>query len=138
MIGKWDFAPMVGRLTSWRNPFRVVSRKQLYESRIFGHPEETRGYPDVSEGRFNFRAFDADHDRTIWANELADLLCWPSATMARVPATQRENDVPAGHFVRRGAISFRSSSSFPTREASSLMKARDALLGLWYVAQQAQ
>jgi hypothetical protein len=47
MIAKWNFGPMVTRLTSWRNPFHVVSRKQLYESRIFGHPEETRGYPDV-------------------------------------------------------------------------------------------
>jgi len=49
MIAKWGFGPMVARLTSWRNPFHVVSRKQLYESRIFGHPEETRGYPNVSE-----------------------------------------------------------------------------------------
>ena len=47
MIAKWGFGPMVARLTSWRNPFHVVNRKQLYESRIFGHPEETRGYPDV-------------------------------------------------------------------------------------------
>jgi hypothetical protein len=38
---------MVTRLTSWRNPFHVVSREQLYERRIFGHAEETRGYPDV-------------------------------------------------------------------------------------------
>jgi hypothetical protein len=30
-----------------RNPFDVVSRKYLYQSRIFGHREETRGYPDV-------------------------------------------------------------------------------------------
>jgi hypothetical protein len=47
MIAKWGFGPMVARLTSGRNPFHVVSRKQLYESRIFGHAEETRGYPDV-------------------------------------------------------------------------------------------
>jgi hypothetical protein len=43
MIAKWGFGPKVARLTSWRNPFHVVSRKPLYESRIFGHPEETRG-----------------------------------------------------------------------------------------------
>ena len=34
MIAKWGFGPKVARLTSWRNPFHVVSRKQLYESRI--------------------------------------------------------------------------------------------------------
>jgi hypothetical protein len=38
MIAKWGCGPMVTWLTSWRNPFHVVSRKQLYESRIFGHP----------------------------------------------------------------------------------------------------
>ena len=38
---------MVARLTSWRNPFHLAGRKQLYESLIFGHPEETRAYPDV-------------------------------------------------------------------------------------------
>jgi hypothetical protein len=46
MISKWGFGPMVVRLTNCRNPFHVVSRKQLYDSLIFGHPE-TRGYPDV-------------------------------------------------------------------------------------------
>ena len=45
MIAKWGFGSMVARLTSWRNPFHVVSRKQLYESRIFGYPEETPGDP---------------------------------------------------------------------------------------------
>jgi hypothetical protein len=32
------FGPMVARLMRRRNPFRVVTREQPYESRIFGHP----------------------------------------------------------------------------------------------------
>jgi hypothetical protein len=34
MIAKWGFGLMVARLTSWRNPFQVVSRKQLYENGV--------------------------------------------------------------------------------------------------------